>query len=143
MPLQPPEASGEVRFTVAVVAGGRPGFGSATAALEGARTLITHLQTAAREDSAGACPVPWQPLVAVVTRVLPIWVLLSRCPGRRCQGTSLLARLREACWNSCSRSNSRSSLKDAAQHGDLASDARLETHRLRHRTCSPELTCSR
>ena len=58
MPLQPPEASGEQRFTVAVVAGGRPGFGSAAAALEGARTLITHLQTASREDSAGALPRP-------------------------------------------------------------------------------------
>ena len=59
MPLQPPEASVEQRFTVAVVAGGRPGFGSAAAALEGVRTLITHLHTAPRDDSAGTLQSPW------------------------------------------------------------------------------------
>ncbi|KAK9846551.1 hypothetical protein WJX81_006432 [Elliptochloris bilobata] len=54
MPLQPPLASVESRFTVAVVVGGRPSRGSAAAALEGARTLITHLHTAPRGISNGA-----------------------------------------------------------------------------------------
>lgn len=55
MPLQLPEAPTEPRVTVAVVAGGGGGPDArarAEAALDGARTLITHLHTAPRAEAA-------------------------------------------------------------------------------------------